>query len=75
MNWFSRTTSIAGIQVSNLDDARFSGCRRNLDYLLIRRPPLKHAANSSAVQGGGSGVRAQRLIEQSAICWASDNLR
>jgi hypothetical protein len=34
-------------------DARYSGCRRNLDYLLIRRPLLKHASNSSTDQGGG----------------------
>lgn len=36
---------------SQLLDARFSGCRCYLDYLLIRRT-LKHAANSSAVQVG-----------------------
>jgi hypothetical protein len=42
----------SGHSSSQLLDARFSGCRRYLDYLLIRRT-LKHAANSSTDQGGG----------------------
>jgi hypothetical protein len=41
----------SGHSSSQLLDARFSGCRCYLDYLLIRRT-LKHAANSSAVHGG-----------------------
>jgi len=47
----------SGHSSSQLLDARFSGCRRYLDYLLIRRT-LKHAASSSTDQGGGSGARA-----------------
>jgi hypothetical protein len=42
----------SGHSSSQLLDARFSGCRCYLDYLLIRRT-LKHAANSSTDQGGG----------------------
>jgi hypothetical protein len=46
----------SGHSSSQLLDARFSGCRRYLDYLLIRRT-LKHAANSSTDQGGGKRWR------------------
>jgi len=42
VNWFSRTTSIAGMQVSNWI-TRYSGCRRTLDYLLSIHS-LKQAA-------------------------------
>jgi hypothetical protein len=42
----------SGHSSSQLLDARFSGCRCYLDYLLIRRT-LKQASDSSTVQGGG----------------------
>ena len=41
----------SGRSSSQLLDARFSGCRCYLDYLLIRRT-LKHATNFSADHGG-----------------------
>jgi hypothetical protein len=45
-------------------DPPYSGCRRNLDYLLIRRPPLKHAANSSTVQDGGKRRRSDMPLRR-----------
>jgi hypothetical protein len=42
----------SGHSSSQLLDGRYGGCRRALDYLLIRRT-LKHAADSSTDQGGG----------------------
>ena len=42
----------SGHSSSQLLHGRFSGCRRYLDYLLIRRT-VKHAANFSTDQGAG----------------------
>ena len=55
MDWFSRTTSIAGIQVPNY--WIFNGCRRYLDYLLIRRT-LKTSLIPRLTRAAGSGGRA-----------------
>jgi hypothetical protein len=54
MDWFSRTTSIAGIQVPNW--ILVIVARRYLDYLLIRRT-LKQASNSSTDQGRREAAR------------------
>jgi hypothetical protein len=50
MNWFSQTTSIAGIQVSNWIFVVVAVVA--LDYLLIRRT-LKHAAKRTKAVGSG----------------------
>jgi hypothetical protein len=65
MNWFSRTTSIAGMQVSNWI-LLHSGCRRTLDHLLGIHRTLKHAADSSIDQGALTQRHSGRLIEMSA---------
>jgi hypothetical protein len=58
MNWFSRTTSTAGMQVSNWILAIVVVVVRTLDDLLSIHS-LKHAADSSADQGGDCGsIRA-----------------
>jgi hypothetical protein len=50
----------SGHSSCQLLDARFSGCRRYLGYLLIRRT-LKHESNSSTDHGGGKR-RASLII-------------
>jgi hypothetical protein len=55
----------SGHSSSQLLDARFSGCRCYLDYLLIRRT-LKHAANSSTEQDG-----EKRRARHQAADWIS----
>jgi hypothetical protein len=55
----------SGHSSSQLLDARFSGCRCYLDYLLIRRT-LKHAANSSTDHDGGKR-RSVRLVANTRV--------
>jgi hypothetical protein len=53
----------SGHSSSQLLDARFSGSRCYLDYLLICRT-LKHATNSSTDQGGGKRRNVLRKARQ-----------
>jgi hypothetical protein len=53
----------SGHSSSQLLDARFSGCRRYLDYLLIRRT-LKQAPIPRQSKASGSGRDALRKARQ-----------
>jgi hypothetical protein len=51
MEWFNRKTSIAGVQIPNWGDR--SRCCRHCNLVLLSIHSLKHATDSSTVQGGG----------------------